>query len=167
MRNSSQSKECLYNSLVSLMDKKPFKEIQIIEICEKAGYNRSTFYRNYTNKFDIIIDRFNQEVSIYQKLVNDSADYTFHNKIKILFDILRESSVIKIMHKANLDYEMYSLFYKMYPKIAKETNVYYKVFRSAGIFNVIIKWLDNGMKESSDEMAFILSDIIKIIKTDY
>ena len=41
-------------ALAFLIDKKAFSEITISELVKKAGIARSTFYRNYESKEDII-----------------------------------------------------------------------------------------------------------------
>ena len=49
-------KKCIVDSLLLLMNEKDFDEITITEICNKAGVSRMTYYRNYYNKYDIIIE---------------------------------------------------------------------------------------------------------------
>ena len=42
------------NALLSLLERKEFNEISIMEICEEAGVNRSTFYAHYENTYDLL-----------------------------------------------------------------------------------------------------------------
>lgn len=42
-------------ALILLLGKKGFAEITIKEITEKAGVNRSTYYRNFNSKEDIVM----------------------------------------------------------------------------------------------------------------
>lgn len=169
MRNNSLSKKCFYTAFVQLMKKYSFEEIQISEICALAGYNRSTFYRNYSSKYDIIMDKFNLEANKYLNLVKESQDYTFVNKVKLLFDLLRESSeIILLMHNSNLDNVMYKMFYEIYPtNNVKNYEQYFKIFRTSGIFHIIIAWVTSGMKESSIEMAHKLQNIMNTCNADY
>ncbi|UKI50017.1 MAG: hypothetical protein L6U99_00720 [Clostridium sp.] len=44
MKSKEFSKDCFYNALISLLDEEEFADIQISEICHKAGFNRSTFF---------------------------------------------------------------------------------------------------------------------------
>jgi len=171
MRNKDFSNTCFFNALVELAKTKSFEDIQIQEICSRAGYNRSTFYRSYTSKVDILLNEFKKGLSKYQKLVDESEDYTFINKTKLLFDLLRESSELMLLtHKASLDNEIYDLFYDIYP--VKEEDIerlgkYYKPFRTAGVFKIIIQWITSGMKETSLEMANILANIMDNCNADY
>ena len=43
-------KECLSDALIRLMREKPFDKISINEMSKEAGFNRSTWFRNFTNK---------------------------------------------------------------------------------------------------------------------
>ena len=42
------------NALLSLLERKEFNDISILEICEEAGVNRSTFYSHYDNTYDLL-----------------------------------------------------------------------------------------------------------------
>ena len=48
-------KDYIAQSLILLLKQKPFDEIKINEICQKAGVNRSSFYRNFANKEQAIV----------------------------------------------------------------------------------------------------------------
>lgn len=171
MRTKDFSNSCFYNALVELLKTKTFDEIQIQEICIKAGYNRSTFYRSYTSKVDILLNEFKKGLNKYVELVNKSQDFSFINKTKLLFDLLKESSTLMLlMHKAGLDNDVYNLFYDIYPvdnEYEKKLGKYYKPFRTAGMFKIIIEWLTTGMKESTLKMANIVADIMNNCNANY
>lgn len=44
-----KTKQKLSAALVELLQEKAFSDITPAQICERAGVNRSTFYRNYRN----------------------------------------------------------------------------------------------------------------------
>ena len=162
MRNKDFSKECFYNALVDIMKDKEFEDIQINEICERAGFNRSTFYRNFSSKIDVLMTKFKEEAKKYQKLVNDKTDNSFIYKMTKLFELLRCSYDIFIqIRKAKLDQEMYQAFSDIYP-IDDSFNIspYGMIFKTGGVYMVIIKWMENGMKESDLEMAETIKTII-------
>ncbi|WP_366516824.1 TetR/AcrR family transcriptional regulator [Staphylococcus carnosus] len=51
-----------------LLEKENFDKITITKICDKAGINRSTFYRNYENKEDIVIQTIRNRFRIYYSI---------------------------------------------------------------------------------------------------
>ena len=162
MRNKDFSKECIFNALAEIMKNKDYLDIQINEICEKAGFNRSTFYRNFSSKLDILNYKIEIEALKYKKLVDESNDQTFIYKVTKMFELLRDSFYIFYqIRKAKLDSYLYDVFKRIYPFSEEELKQkYYVEFKSAGVFQVIMKWMDNGMIESNDEMALLLKNII-------
>ncbi|MDR0381953.1 MAG: TetR/AcrR family transcriptional regulator, partial [Oscillospiraceae bacterium] len=53
-KKAEYSKTLIMDALHSLMKTKPFDEISITEIADKAGVSRLTFYRNFDRKEDVI-----------------------------------------------------------------------------------------------------------------
>ncbi len=57
--NRSESKfkhtaDKMNSALISLLETQDFSEISIMDICKKAGVNRSTFYAHYDNIYDLL-----------------------------------------------------------------------------------------------------------------
>ena len=50
------SKKMLKDALLELLKHKRFYDINVRELCDKAGVNRSTFYRHYDNIADVMND---------------------------------------------------------------------------------------------------------------
>lgn len=48
------SKTLLKNALVQLLQEKPLSKISVLEICEKAEINRTTFYKYYGSQTDLL-----------------------------------------------------------------------------------------------------------------
>ena len=166
MKNNIFSKDCFYNALVEIMKEKDFELIQINELCKRAGFNRSTFYRNFNSKMDVLMNKFKEEAKKYQELVKDSIDQSFTYKAIKLFELLRCSNHLFIqMRKAKLDQEMFEEFFNIYPVDSNLTfSPYAMTFKAGGVYMVIMKWMENGMKESDVEMANLLKKIINSCK---
>ena len=65
------------SALVSLLENKEFSDITIMDICNKAGVNRSTFYAHYDNTYDLLKET-------HQALItNFLSECTFDNPIDI------------------------------------------------------------------------------------
>ena len=47
--------ESITDALLILMKEKPLSEINVSELCNKAGVSRVSFYRNFTSLEDILI----------------------------------------------------------------------------------------------------------------
>ena len=49
------TKESLYASFLELLDEKAVSDITVIEICERAGVSRKTFYKYYSDQFALLM----------------------------------------------------------------------------------------------------------------
>lgn len=62
------TKRKLSKSLISLLTLKSITEIDVSELCEKAGINRTTFYKHYASLYhllDELIVQFSKELRLY------------------------------------------------------------------------------------------------------
>ena len=57
------------NALIDLLDEKPFEKVQVQEIIEKALINRTTFYRYYSGKSDLVGKLIKEVKAEYQDLL--------------------------------------------------------------------------------------------------
>lgn len=158
-------KKCIVDALLLLMNEKEFDEISITEICNKACVSRMAYYRNYYTKKDIIIEYlkdiaedFKKESHSWQK----NNEYTNKNVIRFLFSYFKQHAFfIKTLRKANLSgllQECLNEYLENEISLDKENNTYEKYHMysySGALYNVYMKWIDNDMKESIDEMAEI------------
>ena len=48
-----KTKNILYNTLLEVLKEKPFEEIKVSDICNRALVNRSTFYAHYSDKYEL------------------------------------------------------------------------------------------------------------------
>ena len=75
-----KSKDKILNSLVKLMKHKVYEIITIKEIADNAGVNRSTFYRNFKIKEDIIkygLEKIMDEFILEFKLIQDKTHQNY------------------------------------------------------------------------------------------
>ena len=45
-----RSKQHLSEALIALMEERPFREISVVDICERAMVHRTTFYAHFEDK---------------------------------------------------------------------------------------------------------------------
>lgn len=56
-KTNADTRECIESALILLMQEKPFPQITIQEIIRRAGVGRSSYYRNYSSKENILESR--------------------------------------------------------------------------------------------------------------
>lgn len=161
MSTKNFSQECFYDALISLSNSCDINEINIKQICKKAGYNRSTFYRHFSSKEDIVIQKVNNLIINWHSSLNLELGYEFENFVK-LFEYFRvNSEAFVLMHKMNLDEELLRLSHQ-YLYTNFEVDEYDTTFINNGILSVIYRWVESGMNESNEFMAKLLLKYLTI-----
>ncbi len=165
-KRKKASQEKIEKVFLNLIQAKDINEISITTICKLAHLNRSTFYANYLDIYDLadkIADKLENEVgNLYQ--MGKKNKYNSNDFLK-LFKHIKENQ----------------MFYKTYFKLKKDekfiiqkydTNLsknmyndkfidYHIEFFKAGLNAIIRKWLEGGCKETPEEIDNIIKDEYK------
>lgn len=174
MSLNAYAKECLFLSLLDLMEQKHFQDISITELAKKAGFSRMTFYRNYRIKEDILLEYIQQNTS---KIINSFKTNKEMDEMQFLvlfFSTFRsEKRLIKNLIYSNLTHLLNVSFQNNAEYLiseSEETGLYkdvlvepYKMhFIAGGLIEVLIKWSQQSMNESDLEMAQRISRYLHI-----
>jgi len=175
-RKTRYTKMVLRDSLMELMKSKPISAIYIKEICALADISRATFYKYYTDQYDLLrkteeetfifIEKIFNKYAIYkndknatQRLMEEILQYIADNN-KLIYVLFTENGDIHF--QKNLFSSMYKINYlkQITDKIPDEaTKQYYFLYIVTGTVGLICHWINNGMDKSIDELARM---IIKI-----
>ncbi len=156
--------EYITNALFTLMKRKKYDDISITEIANKAGVGRVSFYRNFNSKEDIIKNWIEDTTNNFLKSsdINFKKDSTKDYFIKLFNHLEKYKEESFLIYKANLIHLLKSVFENKLLSIhQKEYDNYKSYFLAGGIFNVYYFWLINGCKESSEEIADKLVDLMQ------
>lgn len=163
-KRKKTSKENIEKVFIELIQTKEINEINVTDLVKKAHVNRSTFYVNYLDIYDLadkIRDRMYHEIlELYQEeRIKKEHSY---NYLKLFQHIKDNQIYYKTIFKLNFDFSTYfdtkidedeALKY-----LGTTQNIdYHKEFFKAGMNAIIKKWLLNGCKESAEEMVQILN----------
>ena len=147
-------------TFLQLIQKKNITDISVSSICELTGLNRSSFYANYIDNYDLVEkvkDRMADEFAEFQSSQNSKQDtYGYLN----LFNHIKENQIffktyfkleeISITPATQYNIDLAEKYYN------NEYIDYHIEFFRAGLNAIIKKWLNNGCKESPEEMSNIL-----------
>lgn len=161
-------RKAIIHALFELMNEKPFSSITVSELIKKAGVARSTYYRNFYYKEDIIkafLSSMHQDLLIEMQntpIITETID-TYLKP-----DMLRRSFeyTFKICYK-NRDYLLIIVKNGLGGLIQDELKEYayhlisedsakdkYKLsFIQGSGFNIVMSWLSSGAKESPAHMT--------------
>lgn len=161
-KRKKESQEKIEKIFIELIQTRDINEISVSDICKLAGLNRSTFYANYVDVYDLAdkirLRMINEFFNIYVvEVTSKEHSYDFlklfrhikDNQIfyktyfKLGFDILSDGIPIE-------DKEIIRWY-------GKSINPEYHIeFFKAGLNAVIKKWLKGGCKESPEEINDVL-----------
>lgn len=154
MRNKQFSKACFYNALEGLCNEYPYEEVQISQICQKAGFNRSTFYRTYQTKEDILKEKIGELIHEYTQYCKDKELDSYQSVVYMFSFYRKNSQAFRLMYAAHLDNLMRQVSLEKFPMDTHHgDDEYKKIFILSGYLAVLEHWLKTGMKESDEDMA--------------
>ena len=150
-------------SLFELMKVKPYNDISITEITDKAKVNRVSFYRNFTSKEDIINKWITSTTQNFlsKSDINYQKDSTLDYFTKLFTHLEKYKTEAMLIYKANLFNLLKDEFDNNIINLhKKEYSNYKSYFLAGGIFNVYYFWLINGCKETPQQVAEKLVDLM-------
>ncbi len=155
-----ESIEKMEKVFIEMLQTREVDEISVTDICKQAGLNRSTFYANFIDIYDLaekvekhLVENF---FSLFEAEIEQK---TSTNNFLKLFKNIYENQ----------------LFYRTYFKLCKDNTAligydtikaekhfnskyidYHIEFFKSGFNAIIKKWLNEGCKETPEEMEEIL-----------
>lgn len=166
----------IQDALLQLLEEKGPENISVQALCESAKINRSTFYRHYTDVYDLMEK---VERKIQQGIVEV---WTEHNPSPALFD---REKLIRFVSYIGKNRKFYRAYLRIHPtnerekkmqtvfdsylrpiflsfgvKSTSHMNYYYRFFH-AGFQAVLSDWLEKSNPESPEELADILLNMLR------
>ena len=159
-RRRKQSQERIERAFVELLQSRGIKEITVSDIIELAELNRSTFYANYMDIFDLA-DKVRGRME--QDFTDLFADYDYFNDRSGALKMFTHIRDNQIFYKTyfKLCYDEKHLISVYDPRRAEKEHIegnlrYHIEFFRNGLNAIIRLWLADGCRESPEEMAEVL-----------
>lgn len=155
-----ESQEKIEKAFVELLQAKEIKDITVSDIVKHTGLNRSTFYANYMDIFDLADKTRTRLEEDFSSLFADYDYFTERTGALKLFTHIKENQLFyKTYFK--LCYDDRHLISVYDPRRARieqiDSNIKYHIEFFRNGLNAIIKfWLADGCQESPEEMAAVL-----------
>ncbi len=160
-KRRQQSREKIETVFTQLLQSRELSQITVSDICKLTQLNRSTFYANYQDIYDLaeqLRKKLEQEV---RALYGNNVPNSFSNDdyLRLLYHIKENQLFYQTYFK--LGYDKVNIFdlSELDPDnhfFPKEHLEYHIEFHRAGLNAMIKKWMQNGCVESPEEMAEIL-----------
>ena len=159
------TKNYIIQALYELLSRRNINEINVSEICEKAGVSRMSFYRNFKSKEDLVNkslekilldlkESLSQQELINQYIVTREIFSTALKYTKISQAFKNSDYIDKFIASIGDQLFTFSPEDKINP-----TKKYVPIFYFSALAGVLAVWLNNGTKESPEEMARCICSI--------
>ena len=160
-KRKKESQDKIEKAFLKLIQKKNIDEISVSDICKTTNLNRSTFYANYIDTYDLVDKvqiRMADEFAEFQHSKNSSQSpdgylnmFTHIQDNQIFYKTYFKLESISKIPVSVFDTSLAEKYYNN-----KHIDYHIEFFR-AGLNAIILKWLNNGCKESPKEMVEILT----------
>ena len=167
---SELSKEYLTEALFLLLKKKPFAEISVTELCEKAGVSRLTFYRNYESREQVILDYYERSFQSYLQQFSDVEHASLRDALTDSFRLWQEDRELTfILSDPTLSQIIYQSFAADLEAVLEQFGMGdafdapTKSFILGGIYHTLVDQLRAERPLSPEE---IVTSIAKLLSSD-
>ena len=176
-RRVRRTKESLRRALEDLLAEKPIQSITVRELADRVDINRGTFYLHYRDVHDLL-EQIEEE--LFEELMEVIKDYDmdeiranltpfltnlftylFKNErmIRVLLSNNGDLAFVNRVRNAISEKCLYSWIERRNPEDLSILN-YTHGFIIAGFMSVLEMWLTSDMRQTPEEMAVLLDNII-------
>lgn len=148
---------CIVESLLLLLQDKSIDEISVKEIVEKAGVNRSTYYRHFSTKQDVVRHFYRLRLDEYLSSVstNISARTYFTGMFE---SFLRYKKELILLDQRGLSFvlleELNARIVQVHGNSKAAVHSLACNYHIGGVFNSFRYWLFEDMATPPDELAY-------------
>ena len=163
--NQSETKQILANTLLNLLESKPFSKITVNELCEKSMIVRSTFYLHFQDKYEFLSYCLDETAKELDRLMETHAPKDFF--IVLLSSCQEKEKVFYHIFEADLNKELMELFYQFFSryitlvldaKLAKGALLPGPVesvaaFYVSGLVGMTLRWIKSNYQLPKETLA--------------
>lgn len=165
------TKKIIKEVFLELLKQKPINKITVKELCENADINRATFYSHYKDLFDLL-SKIEHETNSYLNELIDNLHIDDNNHLLLIKFIAENCEFYLAYFNNNLSgsamEETLSLSQKKFIRQWTNDNSSLDTYKAEYLFEfinssflcIVKKWLQNGMKESPEEISTLINTLI-------
>lgn len=174
-RRAQMTKLLLKTALIELMQEKPFKQITIKELCERADLNRTTFYLHYADQQGVLNDverEVRKKTAEYMEKISPAAEAV--ELIEAFLSYVQKNDAIfrtLLLQGGGDGFELAFINYTLrvlkpnlpnYGDPARER--YVLTFLMYGSVHIIIDWIESNYDLTAREIAKLIFDLCDSVK---
>jgi AcrR family transcriptional regulator len=172
-RQVKRTRGWIIDALMILMDKKPYNEITVSDIVQKAGIARQTFYRSYDNKDDVLLQFFGELVDPQPEKIKNIFKADGRDILEFslpLNQFVQHHAILKKILKQGAEQVIYSYSKKWEffiteqyrEKLSKDEQIIFALivgYHSAGAIHLIGEWIKNDMPVPKETIAYLIGQL--------
>ncbi len=164
------TRQVITDAFLQLLRQKPVERITVKEVCALAQINRSTFYRQYKDCFDLMEQLEQRGLELLEELLQATqAQGTAATMTSLLCALRDNDSLLGIMARQNQDERfLYAMVERCFRYMntrqenmaiaANETQQNMRnAFLAAGVGGIIQYWLRSGMQTEPGQVAAVIT----------
>ena len=172
------ARSAIVEALFTLMETERFSSISVLQIVEEAGVARMSYYRNFESKEQVIeayVDRLHSElIAQSEKSAADAQgadglldEKTLVHGFKHSLERMRvEKRKILALINAGFATTLQRMMdgyleERLGDMPARSIERYELYFASGALLNVLVNWLEQGAKESPEDMAVFCARLLR------
>lgn len=166
------TKKMLRDSLLHLLESESIYKISIRALCEHAGINRSTFYKNYGSQYDLLaemedefLNRIRESIGKHEanqpgtSMAGLVEALTYAEENILLCRLLINNNIDpefpkRLLYLPQIQRQLENLLGSVYDEGKIE---YLSAFVMQGCYSVVQKWINKENRESVHELAELIA----------
>ena len=164
---------CLYIAygLLALMEKQEYASITIQQIVAKAGVNRSTYYRHFTSKEDVIRYYFHHVITEYlSECAQQNLTFSQYT-VGFYQHFLKYKKQMLLIHKSGQSVLLHEVFRQLIASNSQRCktplDLYKAQFQIGGTSNMFLYWFSRGMEDRAEDVAQYMLQLLPQNYTPY
>ena len=165
-----RTQTALLEALVELIKTKKLSNISITELCTEAKINRNTFYYHFNNIYDFLEDHKQIVIDELTQIPDINQTHSKQTLIEIFRILKCHPNFMRVLISPNCDLDFFNDIFTLTSEKAKidisnpheitsSKDLMICKYCNAGSNAVICAWILNGMRESPEEIADIISQV--------
>ena len=163
----------LKDALIELMEDKHISQITVKELCITADVNRSTFYAHYTDVYDLLRQMENElfeNLSAYlsEQDIDSRLPVSEKSLNQILKFVSKDDRYLRVMLGEKSDITIQRDIVQYLGVAALQADIdtsdeliqYINLYCIYGCISIIQKWLQEGMRESTEVIASLIYKLL-------
>ena len=152
-------RECLADALIKLLETKPFGKITIPEIAELAGVGRTTYFRNFNSKEEMLTFKF---LLLWDRWADghelrNKNSFSFEN-VRSFFEFnLSIRPLLELIYRRGVQSALFMSFHSYMTPDLPAAERYRIGFYSYGLFGLTEEWILGGFRQTPEEMEKIIN----------